>query len=86
MGLRSGYHQGGIGYEFSICVQFNANLKAIQQVSTLSQLGFKKIFRCQICLFKGLLHLLPQKAQKLACFVLDLKVTNIFFKKNICIL
>ena len=28
---------------------------------------------------KGVLHLLPQKAPKLACFVLYLKIINIFF-------
>ena len=28
---------------------------------------------------KGVLHLLPQKAPKLACFVLYLKIVNIFF-------
>ena len=27
---------------------------------------------------KGVLHLLPQKAPKLACFVLYLKIINIF--------
>ena len=36
--------------------------------------------------FKGVLHLLPQKAQKLVCFVLHLKIINIFLKNNICIL
>ena len=36
--------------------------------------------------FKGVLHLLPQKAPKLACFVLYLKIINIFWKNNICIL
>ena len=36
--------------------------------------------------FKGVLHLLPQKALKLACFVLYLKTINIFLKNNICIL
>ena len=35
---------------------------------------------------KGVLHLLPQKAPKLACFVLYLKIINIFLKNNICIL
>ena len=35
---------------------------------------------------KGVLHLLPQKASKLACFVLYLKIINIFWKNNICIL
>ena len=29
---------------------------------------------------KGVLHLLPQKAPKLACFVLYLKIINIFLK------
>ena len=29
---------------------------------------------------KGVLHLLPQKAPKLACFVLFLKIINIFWK------
>ena len=33
-----------------------------------------------------LLHLLPQKAPKLACFVLYLKILNIFLKNDICIL
>ena len=33
-----------------------------------------------------LLHLLPQKAPKLAYFVLYLKIINIFLKNNICIL
>ena len=37
-------------------------------------------------LLKGVLHLLPQKAQKLASFVLFLKIINIFLKNNICIL
>ena len=35
---------------------------------------------------KGVLHLLPQKAPKLACFVLYLKIIQIFLKNNICIL
>ena len=35
---------------------------------------------------KGVLHLLPQKAPKLACFVLYLKIIKIFLKNNICIL
>ena len=35
---------------------------------------------------KGVLHPLPQKAQKLTCFVLYLKITNIFLKNDICIL
>ena len=37
---------------------------------------------------KGVLHLLhvPQKAPKLACFVLYLKIIYIFLKNNICIL
>ena len=33
--------------------------------------------------FKGVLHLLPQKAPKLACFVLYLKIIYIFLKKII---
>ena len=36
--------------------------------------------------FKVVLHLLPQKAPKLACFVLYLKIINIFLKNNICFL
>ena len=36
--------------------------------------------------FKGVLHLLPQKAPKLASFVLYLKIIIIFFGKNIYIL
>ena len=36
--------------------------------------------------FKGVLHLLPQEAPKLACLVLYLKINNIFLKNNICIL
>ena len=53
-------------------------------------------FRAQYVLFlflflfldhlKGVLHLLPQKAQKIACVVLYLKIRNIFLKNNICIL
>ena len=35
---------------------------------------------------KGVLHLLPQKAQKLACSALYLKIINIFLKNNIYIL
>ena len=35
---------------------------------------------------RWVLHLLPQKAPKLACFVLYLKIINIFLKNNICIL
>ena len=35
---------------------------------------------------KGVLHLLPQKAPKLACFVLHLKMINIFLKNDKCIL
>ena len=30
---------------------------------------------------KGVLHLLPQKAPKLACFTLCLKIIGIFFEK-----
>ena len=41
----------------------------------------------QICeALRGVLYLLPQKAQKLACFVLHLKIINIFLKNNIRIL
>ena len=36
--------------------------------------------------FKGVLHLLPQKASKLACFVLYLKNIDIFLRNNIYIL
>ena len=37
--------------------------------------------------FKWVLHLLPQKAQKIACFVIYLNIINIFFEKNdMCIL
>ena len=32
-------------------------------------------------LFKGVLHLLPQEAPKLACFELYLKIINIFFEQ-----
>ena len=32
--------------------------------------------------FKGVLHLLPQKAPKLACFVRYLKIIIIFLKDN----
>ena len=32
--------------------------------------------------FKGVLYLLPEKAPKLACFVLYLKIINIFLKNN----
>ena len=35
---------------------------------------------------KGVLHLLLQKDPKLACFVLYLKIINIFLKNNVCIL
>ena len=35
---------------------------------------------------KRVLHRLPQKAPKLACFVLYLKIIHIFLKNNICIL
>ena len=38
---------------------------------------------CNLCCFKGALHLQPQKAPKLACFVLYLKIINIFFWKMI---
>ena len=34
---------------------------------------------------KGVVHILPQKAQKIACFVLYLKIIKIFLKNNICI-
>ena len=34
----------------------------------------------------GELHFLPQKAPKLACFVLYLKIINILLKNNTCIL
>ena len=36
----------------------------------------------KIKFLKGVLHLLPQNAQKLACFVLYLKIINIFFKND----
>ena len=35
---------------------------------------------------KGVLHLLPQNAPKLACFVLYLKIINTCLKNNISIL
>ena len=35
---------------------------------------------------KGVLNLLPQKAPKLACFVLYLKIITIFLQNNKCIL
>ena len=35
---------------------------------------------------KGIMRLLLQKAPKLACFTLYLKIINIFLKNNICIL
>ena len=35
---------------------------------------------------KGVLHLLPQKAPKLACFMLHLKIINIFLINNLSIL
>ena len=35
---------------------------------------------------EGVLYLLPQKAPNLACFVLYLKIINIFVKNDICIL
>ena len=35
---------------------------------------------------KGVLHLLPQKAPKLACFVLYFKIINIVLKNDTCIL
>ena len=39
-----------------------------------------------MCLsFKGVLHLLPQIAPKLACFVLNLKIIDIFLRNDICI-
>ena len=34
-------------------------------------------------IFKGVLHLLPKKAPKLACFVRYLKIINIFLKNDI---
>ena len=43
-------------------------------------------FEFLVLIFKGVLHLLPQKAPNLACFVLYLKIINIFLKNNICIL
>ena len=39
-----------------------------------------------IVFVKGVLHLLPQKAPKLASFVLYLKIINIILTTNICIL
>ena len=42
--------------------------------------------KCQMLPFKGVLNLLPPKAPTLACFVLYLKIINIFLKNNICIL
>ena len=46
----------------------------------------KILFLLYFIVFKGLLHLLPQKAPKLACFVLYLKIIDIFLKNNVCIL
>ena len=37
-------------------------------------------------LIKGVLHLLPQKAPKLTCFVLYLKIISMFLKNNVYIL
>ena len=51
-------------------------------VSTIQQIhGMKNLY-----VVKGVLHLLPQKAPKLACFVLCLKIINIFLKNDICML
>ena len=41
---------------------------------------------CGIYNLKWVLHLLQQKAPKLACFELFFKIINIFLKNNICIL
>ena len=42
--------------------------------------------RLALLKFKGVLHLLPPKTWKLACFVFCLKIINIFLKNDICIL
>ena len=47
--------------------------------------GSSRLVQIKITI-KGVLHLLPQKAPKLACFVLYLKITNIFLKNDIYIL
>ena len=45
------------------------------------------LWKTQVCIpVKGVLHLLPQKAPKLAFFVLYLKIINIFLTNNIYIL
>ena len=45
--------------------------------------GNKKYQSAHMGVLKGVLHLLPQKALKLACFVLYLKIINIVLKNNI---
>ena len=51
------------------------------------QIKKKKSNMTPLCwVFKGVLHLLPQKAPKLAYFVLYLKIVNIFLKNSICFL
>ena len=45
---------------------------------------FEWIASSVLCI-KGVLHLLPQKASKWTCFVLYLKIINIFLKNNVCL-
>ena len=52
--------------------------KISQSLKTVEKIGLSH--------FKGVVHRLPQKAPKLACFVLYLKIINIFLKNDICIL
>ena len=56
---------------------YSAQIKMIYMFNS----GFEVQF-----LLKGVLHILPLRAPKLACFVLYLKITNIFLKNSIYIL
>ena len=65
-----------------IFVEQNVKYKEIR----LDMFGNLIIFISPCFTLKGVLHLLPQKTPKLACFVLYLKIINIFLNNVISVL
>ena len=71
---------------FRMCNSISSYFLLVCKCFTVSLFISLLIFKEKNIYVKGVLHLLPQKAPKLACFVFYLKIINIFLKNNICIL
>ena len=77
-------------YKFMVetCKEYTFHFFQLRAINCLCVYVIQKIAHLtnKTMMLKGVLHLLPQKAPKLACFVLYLKIITIFLKNNICIL